>query len=87
MDKPELLRETETSERGEQEVLTHPQMVDRLNSLEVSEYMAFLPSLKEHLLQQIASFESGRIREYFSLWHEITTDSEILDIVSGSDTS
>ena len=59
-------------------------MVHRLNSLEVSEYMAFLPSLKEHLLQQIASFASGRTRKYFSHWLEITTDSEILDMVSGT---
>ena len=46
--------------------------------------MAFLPSLKEHFLQQIASFEGDRIRKYFSHWQEITTDSEILDMVSGT---
>ena len=46
--------------------------------------MAFLPSLEEHFLQQIASFEGGRIRKYFSHWQEITTDSEILDMVSGT---
>ena len=84
MDKQEQRRATETTERGEQEVLTHSQMVNGLNSLEVSEYMAFLPWLKKHFLQQIASFEGGRIRKYFSPWQEITTDSEILDMVSGT---
>ena len=83
MDKQEQRRTTETTERGEQEVLTQSQMVNRLNSLEVSEYMVLLPSLKEHFLQQIASFEGGRIRKYFSHWQEIA-DSEILDMVSGT---
>ena len=46
--------------------------------------MAFLPSLKKHLPQQIASFEGGRIRKYFSHWQEITTDSEVIDMVSGT---
>ena len=69
---------------GEQEVLIPSQMVNRLNSLEVSEFMAFLPSLKKHLLQQIALFEGGRIRKYFSHWQEITTDSEVIDMVSGT---
>ena len=84
VDKQKQRHATETTERGEQEVLTHSQMVNRLNSLEVSEYMAFLPSLKEHFLQQVASFEGGRIRKYFSHWQEITTDSEILDMVRGT---
>ena len=74
---------TQTTERGEQEV-THSQMVHRLNGLEVSEYMAFLPSLKEHFTQQIASFEGGRIKRFFSHWQEITNDPEILDMVSGT---
>ena len=81
VDKQEERCATETTERGEQEVLAHSQMVNRLNSLEVSECMALLPSLKEHFLQQIASFEGGRIRKYFSHWQEIATDSEILDMV------
>ena len=80
---PKTPQATQTTERGEQEV-THSQMVHRLNSLEVSEYMAFLPSLKEHFIQQIASFEGGGIKWFFSHWQEITNDPEILDMVSGT---
>ena len=77
-------RKSENTERGEQELLTHSQMVNRLNSLEVIKriYGVILPSLKEHL--QIASFEGGWIRKHFSHWQKITTDSEILDMVSGT---
>ena len=59
-------------------------MVNKLNGLEVSEFMAFLASLKEHLFQQIASFEGGRIRKFSCHWQQITNDPEVLDMVSGT---
>ena len=44
--------------------------------------MALFPSLKEHFIQQIASFEGGWIRKFSSHWQKITTDPEVLDMVS-----
>ena len=83
MDSQEQRQPTQTTERGEQEV-THSQIVNTLNGLEVSEFMAFLPSLKQHFIQQIASFEGGRIRKFSSHWQKITNDPEVLDMVSGT---
>ena len=48
LDKPEQRRATQTLERDEQEV-THSQMVNKLNGLEVSEFMAFLPQFNKLL--------------------------------------
>ena len=43
--KQEQRRATETTERGEQEVLTHSQIVDRLNSLELSEFFSCMSTI------------------------------------------
>ena len=83
VDSQEQRQPTQTTERGEQEV-THSQIVNTLNGLEVSEFMAFLPSLKQHFIQQIASFEGGRIRKFSSHGQKITNDPEVLDMVSGT---
>ena len=83
MDSQKQRQPTQTTESGEQEV-TNFQLVNTLNGLEVSEFMAFLPSLKQHFIQQIASFEGGRIRKFSSHWQKITNDPQVLDMVSGT---
>ena len=52
MDSEEQRRETQTTERGKQEV-SYSQVLNTLNSMEVSESKTFLPSLEEHFIQQI----------------------------------
>ena len=42
-----------------------------------------LPALTEYFEKQVKIFEAGQISKHFSVWEKLTSDTEILSIVSG----
>lgn len=42
-----------------------------------------LSLIKKLLVKQVSDFEGGRLENFVSVWRNLTSDSEILDIVSG----
>ena len=61
----------------DKDIITH------LSKVKVNEFLTFLPVLKEHFNMQISHFRGGRLAHFYHEWEKITSDREILDIVSG----
>ena len=49
----------------------------------VNEFKAYCPVLREYLNKKIQLFKGGQLKSYYSEWEKLTSDSEILNTVSG----
>ena len=58
-------------------------IIKHLYKVKVNEFLTFLPVLKEHFNMQISHFRGSRLAHFYHEWEKITSDREILDIVSG----
>ena len=55
-------------------------VIDKLQSLEVSQLTSFTLHLVDYFKSQASSFQAGRIAHCIDAWKSITADSEIFDI-------
>ena len=58
-------------------------IISKLQSLEVSEYQSFLPSLLAFFRCRVSTFQAGQISHCVQQWRTLTSDSEILETVLG----
>ena len=58
-------------------------VIDKLQSLEVSQLTTFILLLVDYFKSQASSFQAGRIAHCIDAWKSITADSEILTSVCG----
>ena len=73
-------KELQTTSRSAEE--TH-HVIDKLQSLEVSQLTTFILHLVDYFKSQASSFKAGRIAHCIDAWKSITADSEILTSVCG----
>ena len=80
----QIHQSSEETGRGQQEETTiDNEIITKLSNVKVNEFSTFLPVLKAHFNQQISHFKGGRLAHFYDEWAKITSDQEILDIVSG----
>ena len=58
-------------------------IIMKLNTTQVNEYQAILPSLLEYFKGRTKTFIAGSLAAYFHLWQDLTSDPEILETVTG----
>ena len=58
-------------------------ITSRLDNLQVNEFLTFLPLLNEFFARQASNFKAGRLAAFLPTWGKITSDPEILHMVSG----
>ncbi|KAL9976889.1 hypothetical protein ACROYT_G014230 [Oculina patagonica] len=58
-------------------------IITTLSTTQVSEYEAILPSLLEYFQERTRTFKAGSLAAYSHIWHELTSDPEILETVTG----
>ena len=58
-------------------------IISKLQSLEVSDYQSFLPSLLAFFRCRVSIFQAGQISQCVQQWRNLTSDSEILETVLG----
>ena len=58
-------------------------IISKLQSIEVSEYQSFLPSLLAFFRFRVSTFQAGQISHCVQQWRTLTSDSEILETVLG----
>ena len=57
--------------------------MNKLQSLEVSEYQSFLLSLVAFFRCRVSTFQAGQISHWVQQWRTLTSDSEILETMLG----
>ena len=55
----------------------------KLHTLQVTQFEGFIPILIAYLVTQTCCFKSGRLAQFVHCWQRITSDTEILQMVSG----
>ena len=55
----------------------------KLNSLQVTDFVGFVHTVIAYLVAQTSCFKSGRLAQFIPAWQQITSDTEILQMVSG----
>ena len=80
METPENLEE-----KGghQQEINTAADIMTKLHTLQVTQFEGFIPTLIAYLVTQTCCFKSGRLAQFVHCWQRITSDTEILQMVSG----
>ena len=58
-------------------------IIMKLNTTQVSEYQAILPSLLEYFKGRTKTFIAGNLAAYFHIWQDLTSDPEILEMFIG----
>jgi len=61
----------------------HKDTLSKLHMLQVTGFADFIPTLLEYLVSQASCFKSGRLASFIDNWRRITSDKEILQMVSG----
>ena len=79
METPENLEE-----KGghQQEINTADDIMTKLHTLQVTQFEGFIPTLIAYLVTQTCCFKSGRLAQFVHCWQRITSDTEILQMVS-----
>lgn len=55
----------------------------KLHTLQVTQFEGFIPTLIAYLVTQTCCFKSGRLAQFVHCWQRLTSDTEILQMVSG----
>ena len=76
----QLLVQKETVPRDREKIA---RMISLLDNLQVNKFLAVLPLLNEFLARQANAFKAGRLAAFLHSWRQITSDMEILHMVSG----
>ena len=53
----------------------------KLNSMRVTDFARFVPTLIAYLAAQTSCFKSSRLAQFIPAWQQITSDTEILQMV------
>lgn len=80
MEAPENLEE---KGGNQQEINTADDIMSKLHMLQVTQFEGFIPTLIAYLVAQTSCFKSGRLAQFVHCWQRITSDTEILQMVSG----
>ena len=59
-------------------------MVKKFFTLQVQDYVAFIPALLDFFRIKVSNFKAGRLSSYLEQWKLLTSDEFILDMVSGA---
>ena len=51
--------------------------------MRVTDFVGFVPTLIAYLVAQTSCFKGGRLAQFIPAWHQMTSDTEILQMVSG----
>ena len=77
----QLLVQQEKTASGDREEIAG--IASRLDNLQVNEFLSFLPLLNDFFARQASNFKAGRLAAFLPTWVKITSDPEILHMVSG----
>jgi len=67
----------------QQKITSHKDTLSKLHMLQVTGFVDFIPTLLEYLVSQAICFKSGQLTSFIDNWRRITSDKEILQMVSG----
>ena len=67
----------------QQKIASHKDILSKLHILQVTGFVDFIPTLLEYLVSQASCFKNGRLTSFIDNWRRITSDKEILQMVSG----
>ena len=70
-------------EKGGAQQKINEDFTSKLNSLRVTDFVGFVPTLIAYLVAQKSCFKSSRLAQFIPAWQQITSDTEILQMVSG----
>ena len=68
---------------NQQKINTANDIMSKLQMLQVTQFEDFIPILIAYLVAQTSCFKSGRLEKFTHCWQKITSDTEILQMVSG----
>lgn len=68
---------------NQQKINTADDIMFKLHMLQVTQFEDFIPKLIAYLVAQTSCFKSGRLAKFTHCWQKITSDTEILQMVSG----
>ena len=68
---------------NQQKINTADDIMPKLHMLQVTQFENFIPTLIAYLVAQTSCFKSGRLGKFTHCWQKITSDTEILQMVSG----
>ena len=77
----QLLVQQEKTTSGNREEIAG--IASRLDNLQVHEFLSFLPLLNDFFATQASNFKAARLAAFLPTWVKITSDPEILHMVSG----
>ena len=58
-------------------------VIAKLSQIQVSQYESLVPSLIKYFEHKVANFKAGQLNTLYLAWKDLTSDSEILETVSG----
>ena len=68
---------------NQQEINTPDDIMSKLQMLQVTQFEDFIPTIIAYLVAQTSCFKSGRLEKFPHCWQKITSDTKILQMVSG----
>lgn len=68
---------------NQQKINTADDIMSKLHMLQVTQFEDFIPKLIAYLVAQTSCFKSGSLAKFTHCWQKITSDTEILQMVSG----
>ena len=58
-------------------------VIAKLSQMQVRQYESLVPSLFKYFEHKVANFKVGQLSTFYFAWKDLTSDSEILETVSG----
>ena len=68
---------------GKDQTLNSQAMVKKFITLQVQDYVDFIPALLNIFRIKVSNFKAGRLSSYLEQWKLLTSDEFILDMVLG----
>ena len=75
------MEEKAVEKKGGAQQKINEDFTSKLNSLRVTDFVGFVPTLIAYLVAQTSCFKSGRLAQFIPAWQQITSDTEILQMV------
>jgi hypothetical protein len=66
------------------EAVAQEQILNKLNTIQVQDYVSFIPDLLHYFQFKVSHFRAGRLSSYLAQWKLLTSDDFILDLVKGA---
>ena len=79
---PAQMEAKTVEEKGGAQQKINEGFTSKLNSLQVTDFVGFVPTLIAYLVAQKSCFKSSRLAQFIPAWQQ-TSDTEILQMVSG----